>query len=91
MSIWDNSITRVYTMSQKIIAIIGGGPNLSMLQNYLKLLKNKIKKIKIIFFDKGGNFGYGNTHNTSLDKNILLNELLINFIKVFPYLKFPKN
>ena len=50
-------------MLKKKIAIIGGGPNSIYATEILlkKILNNKYKKqVRIIFFDKYGNFGFGN-------------------------------
>ncbi len=82
-------------MYHKIIAIIGGGPNSVYASEIIlkKLLRHKLKKkIKIIFFDRDGNFGFGNTHNIKLDKNILLNRIAHQIsLGTYPFIKFPKN
>lgn len=81
-------------MYNKIIGIIGGGPNSVyatdiLLKNILR--KKYKKKIKIIFFDKNGLFGYGNTHNINLPKQILLNRIAHQTsLGAYPFIKFPK-
>lgn len=81
-------------MYNKIISIVGGGPNSVYATDILikKILKKKIKrKIKIIYFDKNGLFGYGNTHNKNLPNNILLNRIAHQIsLGAYPFIKFPK-
>ena len=80
-------------MFKKKIAIIGGGPNSVYATEILlkKILKKKPKeKIKIFFFDKFGNFGFGNTHNIKLEKKILLNRIAHQIsLGSNPFIKFP--
>jgi len=80
-------------MLKKKIAIIGGGPNSIYATEILlkKILNNKYKKkLRIIFFDKYGNFGFGNTHNIKLDKKILLNRIAHQIsLGSNPFIKFP--
>ena len=82
-------------MFKKKIAIIGGGPNSVYATEILlkKILKKKPKeKIKIFFFDKFGNFGFGNTHNIKLEKKILLNRIAHQIsLGSNPFIKFPNN
>ncbi len=81
-------------MYNKIIGIIGGGPNSVYATDVLLkkiLLKKYKKKIKIIFFDKNGLFGFGNTHNINLPKQILLNRIAHQTsLGAYPFVKFPK-